>query len=432
MVVEAVDGAPLCDAIDWYWLSSEESIELAVGVKELKGTHNLTPPLTPLTRYQLTRTQGEGWGIEFASPVFDGVRTCKNACVFCFMGMLPKGMRPSLYLRDDDYRLSFLQGNFVTLTNLDAADVERIVRYQLSPLHVSLHAVRPAAREKLMGKNQARGLEVLQDLLAQGIEVHAQIVLVPGLNDGAELTATLSWIKQHPGIRSVGIVPYGYTRYAKLQGSYNNPKDAQRIIEQVAPYQQCAQTCETCVQLSDEFYLKAYPNNIPARLPQASDYNGFPQYQDGIGLLRVFIDDWCRLQASYQPRPEQLLGEEPHISLVTGAAFAPVIRDLLRRSPFANTTTVLAVENRFFGGNVDVAGLLTARDVIEQAADARGTLLLPAVMFNADGLTLDGYTLEQIRHALGSSLSVVSCTADGLLDALGSLRDENYLEGLTA
>ena len=143
----------------------------------------------------LERQLGEPWGLSFTDVLFDGVRTCKNACVFCFMAMLPKGLRDSLYLRDDDYRLSFLQGNFVTLTNVDDKDLQRILDLRLEPMNVSLHAVSPEARTKMMGKNQARGLEVLEALCEAGIEVHAQIVLCPGLNDGDELIRTLDFVE---------------------------------------------------------------------------------------------------------------------------------------------------------------------------------------------------------------------------------------------
>lgn len=212
-----VDGKPLIDILDWLWLTDDCQVDLEY---LLEGTEICC---------SLNREQGETWGISFKDPLFDGVRVCRNNCLFCFMSMLPKGMRSALYLRDDDYRLSFLQGNFVTLTNMDQEDVDRVKLMRLSPLHVSLHAVSPEVRDNLIGKHQARGLAVLEELLAADIRIHAQIVLVPGYNDGEELDRTLNWIELHPGILSVGIVPYGYTRYAALQSSFEDPEAARAV-----------------------------------------------------------------------------------------------------------------------------------------------------------------------------------------------------------
>jgi putative radical SAM enzyme (TIGR03279 family) len=330
--------------------------------------------------------------------------TCCNACIFCFMTMLPKGMRPSLYERDDDYRLSFLQGNFVTLTNMSEEDVQRVIDMHLSPLHVSLHAITPEVRKRLMGKNHARGVEVLEQLLAEGIEVHAQLVLLPGINDGAELDATLAWIEQRPNILSVGIVPYGYTKYAHIQGSFT-AEQAQAVIAQLAPYQERSRASSgtTRFQLADEWYLLA-----DAPLPADEFYDDYPQYEDGIGMLRSFIDETTH----WDPVPVCCF------VIATGEAFAPVLQDTLLLS----STQVIAIKNNFFGGNVNVAGLLTATDVIEQLAGrvlpAESAVLLPPGMFNVDGLTLDDCTVEDIARALKRQVLVVPLTLDCILEVL--------------
>jgi len=245
MAVQLVDGQPLGDILDWFWLADGAEVSLTILDSQQPGTvgteypAQVTRPAVPVTgetgdskEILLRREWGEPWGIEFADPLFDGLRTCRNDCLFCFMKMLPSGMRPALYLRDDDYRLSFLQGNFVTLSNLSAADLQRIVAMHLSPLHVSLHAVTPAIREQLMGRNHQQGLDALEQLLAAGIEFHAQMVLMPGINDGAELERSLDWLAARPQFISTGIVPYGYTRHARLQTGYT-PQQAAAVIAQV-------------------------------------------------------------------------------------------------------------------------------------------------------------------------------------------------------
>jgi len=326
------------------------------------------------------------------------------------MTMLPEGMRPSLYVRDDDYRLSFLQGNFVTLTNMTTTDVDRVIEQRLSPLNVSLHAITSEIRLQLMGKNHARGMEVLEQLLAAGIEIQVQIVLVPGINGGEELEATLSWIEQREGITSVGIVPYGYTRYAAMQGSYETPDEALKVLKVIANYQERARSTmdSTRFMASDEFYLQAYPNSLIEHLPSADEYDGYPQYEDGIGMLRAFIDEWQICSCHFE-----------HIVIATGTAFAPVLRELLKGA----NVEVRAIKNNFFGGNVDVAGLITERDLIDQLQDLTSAtrLVISDVMLNDDGLFLDNLTPDDLSQALNIQVDVVSCSASALVE---------YLQGL--
>lgn len=223
MMLTQVDGSALRDLIDWYWLSADSQIVICGVVPE--GVVDGDGDRGPFEfEVDIEREPGRSWGIEFEDCVFDGMRLCRNACLFCFMSMLPAGLRPALYLRDDDYRLSFLQGNFVTLTNLDEADVERIIAQHISPLHVSVHAVDHAVRSVLLGAHESRGLEALDILLAAGIECHTQIVLVPGLDDGDVLIETLGWLEARPGVLSCSIVPLGYTRYqTRFDSSYETP-----------------------------------------------------------------------------------------------------------------------------------------------------------------------------------------------------------------
>lgn len=468
MQIVEVNGEQPRDYIDWLWFTDGEKIELA---------------LADGSQVVVQRNAGQPWGIDFDGVVFDGVKTCCNACTFCFMAMLPKGMRPSLFLRDDDYRLSFLQGNFVTLTNTTNADIERIIAQQLSPLHVSLHAITPEVRKQLIGKRQARGMEALEQLLAANIKIQVQIVLVPGINDTDELEKTLAWIEPKENITSVGIVPYGYTQYATLQEKFT-VEAAQKVLDKLAIYQERSRlaTGVTRFMVSDEFYRLAYPDDFMRKLPPAEHYDGYPQFEDGIGMLRAFLDEWelhkglfgatqknCssvtkNVTKSYRPF---VSGLDPQsyrpLILATGTAFAPVLQELIETLPQCEHVTVRAITNTFFGGNVDVAGLITASDLIEQLADLktadapaactptglpaprppadpltsrppadaptglptappalRPLLVIPSVMLNENGLFLDDLAPKDVAQALNVELDVVSCNAEALIQYLNA------------
>ncbi|MDR2492272.1 MAG: DUF512 domain-containing protein [Coriobacteriales bacterium] len=439
MSVQTLDGEPLRDYIDWLWRSDGRVIELRC--VDAAGREK---------RARLEREPGQPWGIHFDEAVFDAVRTCTNVCVFCFMAMLPPGLRPSLYLRDDDYRLSFLQGNFVTLTNMEDADVRRVVDCRLSPLHVSLHAVTPAVRRRLIGPRHAQGMQVLEQLLAAGIEAHAQVVLMPGVNDGGELEATLAWAGAHPGIRSVGVVPYGYTRHARVQGSYQDAGEAQKVLDIIAHKNKEGRKPGGPMrfQASDELYLQAYGDKVLGFLPLDEEYGSYPQLEDGIGMLRLFVDGWhaalatCATAAesasascaSRQPEPSPV--SMPTYLIATGTAFAPVLGALVGQSPFADRVEVRGVENRFFGGNVDVAGLTTAHDLIEQLGQAAPSsrhqlgraapssrhraqrLVICDAMLNDDGLFLDDMTAADLSREVGMPVDVLSCSSEALVKLL--------------
>lgn len=389
MLVTHVNGEELRDVITWDW--EADGTECYLEGVAYPGTADEFE-----FECELTRELGEDWGVTFDGAVFDGMRLCRNRCTFCFMKMLPPDARRTLSMRDDDYRLSFLQGNFVTLTNMTDADVERVVTCALSPLNVSLHAVTPEVRARLMGRNAPRGMEVLERLLAGGIEVHAQVVLVPGENDGEELAATLRFVEARPLITSLGIVPLGYTRFQRtFSRSYSdNPDAARAVIDQVRPYQLRARAAcgRTRFQLADEMYLAA--RREP---PAAREYDGYPQYYDGIGMVRTCLDEAAGLLADEgvfaraAARADAMREAGERALVVSGRATARLWDDFLAATPLAGLARVAAVENRHFGGNVDVTGLLTAEDVLAQLpADLSGVLVvLPDVMLNADAVTLD-------------------------------------------
>lgn len=414
MIVTRVGDEPLSDMVAWLWESDGDTVDLEV----FDPTDGTTATCT------LERLPGEDWGVDFDGAIFDGMRTCVNGCIFCFMTMLPAHMRGSLYIRDDDYRLSFLQGNFVTLTNLSDNDIERIISCQLSPMNVSIHAVSSDVRRRLMGKNAARGMEALEALMAAGIEIHAQVVLCPGVNDGAELDRTLAYVEAHPQITSLGIVPLGYTKFQKRfdRSFSDDPAAARAVVEQVRPFQERARarTGRTVYQLSDEFYLAA---GVP--VPGEAWYDGYPQFYDGIGMIRSYLEDTATLRRDGAGRLEvvaaALAAEDLSLMVVSGEAARETVAGFVEGAPLGGH--VAAIENRYFGGNVNVTGLICAEDLLEQLPhDLVGVMLfLPEVMFNADGLTLDSYHREDLLDTLtrrGARAFVASTLPADLLDAL--------------
>ena len=419
MRVVSVNGVEPADIIDWRWEADGWECDLVV----LDPRDGVTQPCT------LEREPGQDWGIEFTDVLFDGIRTCVNGCLFCFMAMLPPEARSSLTLRDDDYRLSFLQGNFVTLTNVGDDDLERIVERRLEPMNVSIHAISDDVRRRLIGPHAARGKEVLERLCEAGIEIHGQIVLCPGLNDGDELRRTLDWVEAHEQVTSLAVVPLGYTKHSKrFDRSFSDDVEASRaVVELVAPYQERARRTMgiTRFQLSDEFYVDAR-----MEVPPAVTYDGYPQFYDGIGMLRSFLDE-CDLvaetRASDVARARGLLERRGlACSLVCGEAAAGTIASFARL--FGPGARVDAIRNDYFGGDVNVTGLIVSQDLLAQLPqDLSSTVVvLPEVMFNFDHVTLDGDTQDSILARLRSrgATPLVSEPSPGrLLDALLSLGD---------
>jgi putative radical SAM enzyme (TIGR03279 family) len=409
-VILSVEGEPLRDVIDWMWLSDGDRVE--VRVRDSRDVES---------EVVLERDWDESWGLEFDGVVFDGIRECDNACAFCFVAQLPPGMRPSLYVRDDDFRLSFLAGNFITLTNLSDDDVARIVRQRLSPMYVSLHAVDDEVRRTLLCPTaDDRALEFVERLGEAGIALHVQIVLVPGVNDGQVLERTLRWLEAREGIASVGIVPVGITSYQKrIASGYDSAEAAQAVLAQLKPWceRMRSERGVSWVYAADELYLAA-----GADLPQWDDYDGFPQFENGIGMVRAFVDEAGEELGRLPPAAAGLLCGAPRVALVTGAFFAPVLARLAPALAHAGcAVSVLPVANDLLGGNVGVAGLLGGGDIAKAVAahglDA-GVFLVPDVAVNDDGLLLDDLTVAEVAAQAGADVRLVSCDAAGLVSAL--------------
>ncbi|MFZ5639726.1 MAG: DUF512 domain-containing protein [Bacillota bacterium] len=412
-VITAVNGRPLQDLIDFRFLSADENIELEI-VKNNGEIWDI----------EIEKDIDEDLGLTFAEATFDRIRPCANKCVFCFVDQMPVGMRETLYIKDDDYRLSFLQGNFVTLTNLKPADMERILRLRLSPLYVSVHTTNPELRQRMLGsRNAGKIMDQLRQLAVGGISFHTQIVLCPGYNDGAELDRTISDLASlWPAVLSIAVVPVGLTKVrADLPALHMvTPDEAGGLIARVRPYQDRNQNQygEALVYLADEIYLLA-----GAEIPPAEFYAGFPQLENGVGLTRVFYDSFYAEAARL---PEGLAAPK-RVTLVTGVSGAMVLKPVAERLNRLHNLTIVVkpIINRFFGETVTVAGLLTGQDVVAglKGQDLGDLVLIPSVMFKRDQeVFLDGMTPGRLAEQLGTRVEVVDLD-QGARDFINKLLD---------
>ena len=353
---------------------------------------------------QVEREVGVPLGLEFARPTFDtDIRRCNNRCDFCFVAQMPAGLRRSLYVRDDDYRHSFLFGSYVTLTNLSEEDWQRIGEQRLSPLYVSVHATEVGLRRRFLRNPDAPDvMDQLRRLAQMGIEVHAQIVVVPGLNDGPHLDRSIDDLAGlHPAVRSASVVPVGLTKFHRGGCRLPTLDEVRAVLDQVGRWQQrlLPRLGVRFAYLSDEWYLR-----LGAEVPPLGAYDGLDLTENGVGLVRGF------LEAARRGRAIEVASRGP-ATLVTGELFAPVLRDAVaRRAGFE----VVAVVNRFFGDTVTVAGLLTAQDVIDQLGERplRDTVVLPAAMFGGEaGQSLDEMSPEEVGQVLRREVVTAGASA---------------------
>jgi putative radical SAM enzyme (TIGR03279 family) len=404
----AINGRALRDAIDFQFYGAEDRLDLDV---ERDGARRVV---------RLTRRPGAALGLELEAPRPGDIATCANKCVFCFIHQLPRGMRRSLYVKDDDFRLSFLHGNYITLSDLDEPAFDRILEQRLSPLYVSVHATDPALRRSLLGqpRHSAEILPRLQRLARAGIRVHAQIVLCPDLNDGPHLERTVHELAPlHPPVATTAIVPVGLTRHRERLPSLRTLTDAEAeaLVDTVAGWQDRfrVRLGSRFVFLGDEVYLQA---NRP--LPPADDYEGFPIAEDGIGLVRRFEDGVARAGSRLRGG-----ASARRLTVVSGSLYAPRLTRLLHRLPLPGLQAhVVAVPNQFFGGSVGVAGLLTGQDIQRRLA-AQGELgdavLVPAVALrDGEGVFLDDLTPADLAQSLGVPVIPVESEPPALLRAL--------------
>jgi putative radical SAM enzyme (TIGR03279 family) len=379
-----VNGRPVADFLDWEFLTADE--ELVIEARQADGEQII---------YELERLDGEPLGIALQPPP---VRRCANKCEFCFIEGLPPGLRKPLYIRDDDYRLSFAYGNFATLSNVKERDIERILEYRLSPLYVSVHATNHEARKVLLNNPRVPDVKAqLGRLAAGGIQFHCQMVVVPGLNDAAVLEESLSdlW-KMGDSVLSAAVVPVGITQFSHLyNGKRMDVATAREILAQVEAWGERArkERAETWVFGSDELYLLA-----ERELPGPEHYGEFAQIENGVGAvtsLRTRVADGL-------DRISRRDGQR--IGVVTGLAMAPLMEPLLRQLREASGAhfELIVAENSLFGRTITTAGLLVGRDILSALQDRHDLdiALIPAETINEDRVFLDDLTLEAVRDAL--------------------------------
>ncbi|MEO8909302.1 MAG: DUF512 domain-containing protein [Gemmatimonadaceae bacterium] len=379
-----VNGRPLADFLDWEFLTADE--ELAIEARQPDGEEVV---------YELERLDGEPLGIALEPPT---VRRCANRCEFCFIEGLPTGLRKNLYIRDDDYRLSFAYGNFATLSNVKERDIARILEYRLSPLYVSVHATNHEARKVLLNNTRVPDIKAqLSRLAAGGIQFHCQMVVVPGLNDEEILEESLSdlW-NMGEAVLSAAVVPVGLTQFSHLYTAKSMDQDtAGAILERVEAWgiRALKERGETWVYGSDELYMLA-----SRQLPEAEHYGEFAQIENGVGSVTSLR---MRVAAGLNALPRR---DGQKIGVVTGFAMGPLMKPLLDSLSEASGAQfeLIVAENSLFGPTITTAGLLVGRDILRALENRRDLdiALIPAETINEDSVFLDDYTLENVRTSL--------------------------------
>jgi putative radical SAM enzyme (TIGR03279 family) len=391
--ITKVNGRVVRDYLDFRFQTAGET-ELVLEVRKSSGED---------WELQIERDEGEDFGLSFEQIV---PRQCANECIFCFCNGNPADARPSLFIKDEDIRLSFLYGNYTTLTSITEDEMRRIVEQRLSPQYVSVHATDLDVRAYLLGieKERADIAPKLRRLLDAGIQIHAQVVLCPGINDGRILEQTIADLAaEYPRITSVAIVPLGLTRYnTDPRLTAVTPEFCRQIISDVSTIQnRFRETLGTTFAfLGDEIYLRA-GRNVPAR----SHYGEYPQIEDGIGMVRSFKTKFAALARRLS---QQTAAPKLHGTILTGTLFAPILKSLIDKLNARSGTSlsVLSVANNYFGGDVSVAGLLTGGDLIAAREGIAGDfVIIPKTMLKSDEeVMLDGMTLQQLRDQLGTTV----------------------------
>lgn len=397
------------DVFDYHYYVNDE--ELLVLIRKPDGEE---------WELEIEKDYEEDLGITFESGLMDEYRSCRNKCMFCFIDQMPPGMRETLYFKDDDSRLSFLQGNYITLTNMSDHDVERIVQYHLEPINVSIHTTNPELRCKMLHNRFAgEALKKIQTLYEGGITMNGQIVLCKGINDGEELERSIrDMVKWMPNLQSVSVVPVGMTKYR--EGLYPlepfQKEDAREVLGIIHKWQdKLYQEYGThFIHAGDEWYLLAEMD-----VPEEERYDGYLQLENGVGMMRLLLNE-------FEEGFQKLEGDakERHASLATGKLAYPFIKQMAERltEKYPNLNMqVYCIRNDFFGESITVAGLITGQDLKAQLTGQKlgDRLLLPIAMLrNEEDVFLDDMTISQLSEALQVRIDVVKSSGQDLIDAI--------------
>ena len=408
-----INGKEIMDVLDFDFYMAEQNVTMTFKCGDGK--------------YKVVKTQSTDCGLEFETYLMDKQQHCKNKCIFCFIDQLTKGLRPSLYFKDDDSRLSFLFGNYITLTNISEHEVERIIDMHISPVNVSVHTMNPELRVKMMkNKNAGESLKILKRFADAGIKMNTQLVLCPGINDGAELRRSIEELSAlYPSVQSIAAVPVGITKFRdgleKLE-PYNK-ETAGETIDIIEEYSQKFRK-EFGIGLcypADEFFIKA-----EREIPSVEYYDGFPQFDNGVGMVRSFTDDfldemeYCNETPSYKK-----------VTMATGADFYPFLNELCKKAEekYNIKIQVKKIVNHFFGETITVSGLVTGIDLYEQLKDSDlgEYLLLPSSMISDytnhtenKNKFLDDMTIEELEERLNTKIILTNGGGSQVLkDILG-------------
>ena len=404
-----INGNEIVDVLDYRFYQTSREVELLI--EDISGNQKII---------YVRKGEYEEIGLEFETYLMDKQHSCRNKCIFCFIDQLPKGMRKSLYFKDDDSRLSFLFGNYITLTNLTHHEINRIIKMHISPINISVHTTNPELRCRMMNNRFAgKALEVLPRFAEAGIKINCQIVSCPGINDGKELERTLTDLGNlYPAVECIAVVPVGLTRYR--DGLFPlveyNKETAAQTLELIEKYGDSFRKKygSRIVFASDEFFLKAERD-----IPEADYYEDFDQLDNGVGLMSLLRDELM-----YALEEAENLSKEISLTLACGTGVAGFMQELMDKitERFENIKiNVIGIKNDFFGGGINVSGLVTGRDLINQlkGCDLGEKLLIPSVMLRREGdIFLDDVSLEEVENALNIPVVPVSNSGDMLLNEI--------------
>lgn len=424
-ILLSINGMEMEDVFDYHFLANDDYLVV-----------NILKPDGEEWELEIEKDYNEDLGIEFENGLMDDYKSCSNKCMFCFIDQMPPNMRETLYFKDDDSRLSFLQGNYITLTNMKDKDLERIIRYHLAPINISVHTTNPELRCKMLHNRFAgEALKKIDRLYEAGLEMNGQIVLCKGVNDGAELDRTISDLTKYlPYMESLSVVPVGLTKYR--DGLYPlepfEKEDAREVIAIIEKWQNYCMEKHGVhfVQASDEWYLTA---ELP--LPEEERYDGYLQLENGVGMIRLLLtefkealDEICTEEKKAKLR-EKLAEQYPDnryltVTMATGRLAAPFLEqmaaDFMQEFP-EYKVQIKAIRNDFFGERITVSGLITGQDLVAQLKEINnlGRVTVPCNMLRMEERDfLDDWTLEQVENALQCPVDIVKSSGQDLLNAM--------------
>ena len=409
-ILLTINDIPVKDIIDYKYLVSDDYLIVAIEKKDGE-----------IWELEIEKDFDEDLGLIFTNPLIDKAKSCRNKCMFCFVDQLPPNMRQTLYFKDDDSRLSFLQGNFITLTNMSDDEIDRIIRYRLSPINVSVHTTNPELRIKMLNnKNAGRIYDILKRFKEANLEVNCQIVLVPGVNDGEELNRTLSDLKNlYPTVESIAVVPVGITKYR--DGLYDvrpfTKEDSKKLLEFISNKQLefLEEIGTRFVFASDEFFA-----TTDKELPSYDKYEGFPQLENGVGLMKSFEDEIVKeLDKIKVP-----INNKKKYIIATGTLafnFIESIKDKIIKKFNELEIVVVPIVNRFFGETITVSGLVTGEDLVSQLKDYKDIdgIIIPNSMLKRDEeIFLDNLTLVEVSEKLDIPVIPSKVEGKSLIDII--------------